>query len=91
MTIKEQIKAVAWPFELASAYEGSCPCARFVLKDDEGTVYAHSRCWRVSDSDQDLYIWGKHPKIKSIAKALKKALDETKWYNPYTIKMEEFV
>lgn len=79
-----------YPFELADDYDGSCPCADFKFVDDKGTVEAHSRCWRVSDNEQDLYVWGDHPQIKTIAKALKKKLDKTKWYNPYTIIYEEW-
>ena len=90
LSITEQLEQVDYIFELAEDYEGSCPCAEFYLKDDRGVIKAHTRCWRVSDNAQDLYVWGDHPKIKSISKKLKKALDETKWYNPYTIIYEEF-
>lgn len=88
--IVDQIKASDYAFNLATDYEGSCPCADFTLKDELGTVYARSRCWRVSNNTQDLYIWGEHPQIKEIAEALKHSLDETKWYNPYTIIYEKF-
>lgn len=88
-SILEQIKKADYPFGLANDYEGSCPCAEFKLSDKDGKVYAQSRCWRVSDNAQDLYIWGEHPHKRKIANALKKALDATEWYNPYTIIMEE--
>lgn len=89
-TILQQIKEVDYAFSLCGEnYEGHCPCAEFKLTDDKGTVHALSRCWRVSDSigdgKQDLYVWGDHPDLKSIAKALKKSLDKTEWYNPYKI------
>lgn len=89
-TILEQIEDSDYAFNLADDFEGACPCADFKLTDDRGTVYAHSRCWRVSDNAQDLYVWGEHPLTKSIARALKKSLDSTEWYNPYTIIFEEF-
>lgn len=89
-TILQQIKASDYAFDLAHDFDGGCPCADFKLKDDKGTVQAHSRCWRVSDDVQDLYVWGDHPKLLSIAEVLKKSLDKTEWYNPYTIKLEEF-
>lgn len=90
MKILEQIKSTDYAFSLADDFEGACPCAEFKLTDDKGTVHAQSRCWRVSDNDQDLYVWGEHPEKEKIAKALKKSLDATEWYNPYTIIMEEF-
>ena len=90
VSILEQINQSDYAFSLSKDYEGCCPCADFELKDADGVVYAHSRCWRGSDNAQDLYIWGDHKKIKLIAKALKKALDDTEWYNPYTIIYEEF-
>lgn len=89
-TILETIKSSEYIFQLAEDYEGFCPCADFIFTDDKGTVNAHSRCWRASNNDQDLYVWGNHPQLKTIAKALKKELDRTKWYNPYTIIYEEF-
>lgn len=88
--IIDTIKSTNYIFSLATDDDGSCPCADFSFKDDRGTVKAHSRCWRVSDNSQDLYVWGEHPNIKEIAQALKEALDKTEWYNPYTIIMEEW-
>lgn len=90
MGIVEQIKASDYIFGLAIDYDGHCPCAEFKLTDERGTVYAHSRCWRVSKNDQDLYVWGDHPQLKTVARSLKKELDLTKWYNPYTIIYEEW-
>lgn len=89
-TILQQIEACNYAFDLAKDFHGACPCADFKLEDSDGQVSAHSRCWRVSESDQDLYVWGDHPGIDAIAKALKKVLDETEWYSTYTIRMEEF-
>jgi len=90
MTIWEQIEASDYGFELAKDFDGSCPCADFELRDDEGIFNAHSRCWRVSDNDQDLYVWGDHPRLKKLAEKLKDALDKTEWYNPYTIIYDDF-
>lgn len=89
-SIIEKIKASKWAFDLATDFGGACPCAYFKFTDDNGTVYAHSCCWRVSENGQDLYVWGEHKNIKSIAKALKKALDDTKWYQPYTIIFKDY-
>ena len=89
-TIIAKIESADYAFDLAHDYEGICPCADFKFTDDKGTVYAHSRCWRVSDNGQDLYVWGKHPRLKAIAKALKKQLDDTKWYSHYTIIYGDF-
>ena len=89
-TIIAKIESADYAFDLAHDYEGICPCADFKFTDDKGTVYAHSRCWRVSDNGQDLYVWGKHPRLKAIAKALKKQLDDTKWHSHYTIIYGDF-
>ena len=66
-------------------YEGSCPC--FSGKRTEGgkSVNVRGRCWRVSEFAQDLYVWGDHPDLKKIGRAIKKNLDDQEWYNPYTI------
>lgn len=89
--VLEQVKATDYAFNLAHDFDGACPCADFKLKDDNGTFYAHSRCWRVSEgAEQDLYVWGEHPDHSEIAEALKEKLDETEWYNSYKIIYEEF-
>lgn len=90
MSILEKINAADYAFSMATDFSGACPCAYFRFKDKNGIVYAHSRCWRVSDNDQDLYVWGEHPDISKIARALKKSLDRTEWYGQYTIIYEEF-
>lgn len=89
--ILKQIEASDYIFDLAVDFDGGCPCADFRLKDSNGYVSARSRCWRVSDNDQDLYVWGEHPDLDTIAKALKESLDATEWHSPYTILMEEFL
>ena len=66
-------------------FEGTCPCADGDVIVDNYPVHFWSRCWRVSDNAQDLYVFTDHPKIKTIAKAVKKNLDAQEWYNPYTI------
>lgn len=71
-------------------YEGSCPCFHGSRKENGKTVNVAGRCWRVSDNAQDLYAWGDHPKLKTIAKTVKRALDAQEWYNHYTIIYEEF-
>lgn len=88
--IKEQVESSDSVWSLADDYEGSCPCAYFELEDAEGKVFARSRCWRVSDNAQDLYVWGDHPDIKSVARLLKQKLDNTKWYSPYTVIFDKF-
>lgn len=88
-SVEEQIGEAKSAFDLAEDFDGSCPCADFELSDPKGTVYAHSRCWRISKNDQDLYVWGNHPELKKIAKLLKAKLDDTEWYNPYTLIFEE--
>ena len=72
--------------------DGGCPCFSGKLTDNKKTVNAYGRCWRVSDSMesgfQDLYIWGDHPQLKTIGKAIKKQLDAQKWHNPYKLIFE---
>lgn len=72
------------------SFEGSCPCFGGKRTEAGKTVNVHGRCWRVSDKGQDLYVWGDHPDLRKIAKETKRALDETEWYQPYTIRYEEF-
>lgn len=90
VSILEQIKKCGWPFELAKDYDGHCPCADFIFRDDEGAVQMRSRCWRVSGAMQELHVWGKHTKIKEIARAMKRELDNTEWYGEYEIFYKEF-
>lgn len=76
----------------SSEYEGSCPCFWGEKIVDGETVGFHGRCWRVSDHSQDLYAWGTDKKFtKEVAQIVKKALDEQKWYNPYTIIYKKFI
>lgn len=70
--------------------DGACPCFGGKRMEDGKTVNVRGRCWRVSDNDQDLYVWGDHLDLKAIAKETKRALDETGWHNPYTIIYEKF-
>jgi hypothetical protein len=76
-------------------FDGGCPCFGGKHTESGKTVSVHGRCWRVSDNInrgyQDLYVWGSHPDLKEIAEETQRALDETEWYNPYTIIYEEFV
>jgi hypothetical protein len=78
--IKEQ-----YPQSLDNEYDGGCPCSKWKGIIDGKEFGFKTRCWRVSDNLQDLYIWGDHPEIQELAKALKKQLDNQEWYNPYTI------
>lgn len=73
-------------------FDSSCPCFEGVKTVDNRKVYVKGRCWRVSSNDQDLYIWGDLPKenLEAIAKEIKRALDETEWYNPYTVIFKDF-
>lgn len=69
--------------------DGGCPCFSGVKTENGKTIGVMGRCWRVSNNDQDLYVWGDHPKLKQIAKSVKRALDAQEWYNPYTIIYED--
>lgn len=80
-------------FTLDKDGDGGCPCSEFTLKDKAGELRIHTYCWRTADNIeygfQDLVVEGKHPDKEAIAKELKRCLDETEWYNPYKIIMEE--
>lgn len=71
-------------------HDGSCPCFGGSKTEKGKTINVQGRCWRVSQNAQDLHVWGDHPDLEAIAKETKRALDETEWYNPYTIIYEEF-
>lgn len=68
-------------------FEAACPCFMGSRLVDGKRVYVHGRCWRVSKNDQDLYVWGDLSKdeLTQVAAETKRALDETKWYAPYTV------
>jgi hypothetical protein len=71
--------------------DGGCPCFCGSIKIDGKMLYVNGKCWRVSDNDQDLYVWGEFTKkeLREYAESIKKALDAQEWYNPYTIIYEE--
>ena len=67
-------------------WEGTCPCFEGKIKIDDKIIKVWGRCWRVSDNEQDLHIYGKDIKFnEEIGKWIKKALDKQEWYSPYTL------
>lgn len=86
----ETLKNDSYAQRLGKNYDGGCPCSLVKLKVDKYTFCFHSRCWRVSNNLQDLYVWGTHPDIKELAELVKENLDKQEWYNPYTIIYQEF-
>lgn len=68
-------------------FEGLCPCFRGENTVEGKTIGFWGRCWRVSENEQDLHVFGdmdmKNKKL--IAKEVKRALDNQEWYNTYTL------
>lgn len=87
-TLLDKVKALD-SFEVFTFWDkdndGGCPCFEGKRTENGKTVHVWGCCWRVSENAQDLHVWGDHPDLKKIARATKKALDATEWYNPYTI------
>ena len=86
-TFIKKIENEYYPQKLDKDYDGNCPCSHFEGKIEGKKFGFHTRCWRVSNNAQDLYIWGELGKkdLYKIGKALKRQLDKQKWYNSYTI------
>ena len=72
-------------------FDGSCPCFSGQKVVEGKKIGFTGRCWRVSKNDQDLYVWGEWDKktLRKVAKEVKRALDNQKWYNPYSIIYKE--
>jgi len=67
--------------------EGGCPCFEGKVKLKEGTLHVWGRCWRVSENQQDLHVWGtlKRPQLEKVGKVVKRLLDKQKWYSSYKL------
>ena len=77
-----------YPQCLDNEYSWHCPCSRAEMEVDGKSLGFASRCWRVSENDQDLYVWGEL--AEEFAPILKEKLDEQNWYNEYTVIFGEF-
>jgi len=69
------------------AYEGACPCFSGQKTVEGKTIGFWGRCWRVSEYQQDLHVFGTMTigDKKIIAKEVKRALDAQEWYSDYTL------
>jgi hypothetical protein len=82
-----QIAEMDSPQHLDESYVGSCPCFLADLDIDGQRLHIDGRCWRVSEHEQDLYVWGELPAedLERVGAAVKAKLDAQHWYNPYTV------
>lgn len=64
-----------------TAFGGSCPCADGIFIVDGKKNRATSRCWRVSESNQDFHFYGD----REIGKAIWHCLNKQRWYDRYTL------
>jgi hypothetical protein len=74
-----------YPQSINPDYDGCCPCSSWEEIIDGKVFGFATRCWRVSEYDQDLYVWGDVENIEQLAIILKRKMDEQEWYNEYTI------
>lgn len=92
----ERVKAGHYPQGLFDkgedneGWEGSCPCFSGKFEVDDYPAYIWGRCWRVSDNDQDLYLYTDHPRRRQLGNAIKKQLDAQEWYHPYTLILGDY-